>query len=161
MEAYLVDFKQYPTDHDPDDFSQKGLYQLTSPLKYLGAIPDEPFARAGGLLDPNSDEVGWEMGSTGLGKWPVKRQPKINAFSLASYGPDVRDDHSCGDDWPLCEPPPVDPCNGSGIAWTDYSPTNGTKSIGDLMQTGGETRTGNYCLNGWQIIRGYYPSPPF
>jgi len=161
METYLLDFKMYPNDHDPDDRNQQGLYQLTSPLKYLPSIPVEPFARADGLLKPGTDEIGWEMGSTGPPRYVAhKRRPKVNAYGLASYGPDVHDSFPCGDPWPACAPPAADPCRiGEGMAWTDYNPTNGTRSEGDIMQLGGELRTGNYCVNQSVRVRGYYPIP--
>ncbi|MCG3198660.1 MAG: prepilin-type N-terminal cleavage/methylation domain-containing protein [Candidatus Omnitrophica bacterium] len=162
MESYRTDFGVYPEDHDPDDNSQKGLYQLTTPLKYLPSVPEEPFALAGGLLDPNGDEIGWEMASTGPGRIfsVLLPRPKIHAFGLASFGPDVNDDFPCGDYWTLCADEGADPClDSSKWAWTDYTPTNGTSSNGDIMQLGGEIRTGNYCVNGYERVRGYYRGP--
>jgi len=162
MESYLIDWGNYPHDHDPDDMSEKGLYQLTSPLKYLDSVPQEPFATASGLLDPRKDEIGWEMGSTGNRPSIAHIEPTeggigINAYGLASFGPDLRDNFPCGDEWPICNRNPlVNPCsNGSGVGWTDYAPTNGTKSIGDIMQLGGEWRSGSYCVNYWEWIHGY------
>jgi prepilin-type N-terminal cleavage/methylation domain-containing protein len=164
MEAYIIDFKQYPMDHDPNYDPQKGLYQLTTPLKYLSSIPEEPFAKASGLIDPNAGEVGWEMGSTGQGRRSPSTAfpaPKIHAFGLASFGPDYLDSFPCGDRWTLCSAINVaDPCTDDrGAAWTDYNPTNGTKSSGDIMQLGGELNTGNYCVNGWQRVKGRWVLP--
>ncbi|MCA9434332.1 MAG: hypothetical protein KC978_01030 [Candidatus Omnitrophica bacterium] len=161
MEEYRIDFGFYPTDHDPDDPSQKGLYQLTSPIEYISAVPQEPFARDSGLLGPN-DELGWEMASTGPNKIAaaVGLLPKINAFGLASFGPDLRDHFPCGDRWTICVGPGIDPCStGDGAAWTDYAPTNGTKSIGDIMTLGGDLTSGNYCVNGWKRVSGFSQGP--
>jgi prepilin-type N-terminal cleavage/methylation domain-containing protein len=161
MESYLIDFKTYPTDHDPDDASENGLYQLTSPIAYLTSVPQEPFAQASGILEAD-DEIGWEMGSTGNPPFiahitPTFMNSNIFAYGLASFGPDVDDDFPCGDEWPLCAI--SNPCSagGAGAGWTNYAPTNGTKSNGDIMQIGGEWRSGSYCVNGWQWIRGRDP----
>jgi prepilin-type N-terminal cleavage/methylation domain-containing protein len=161
MESYIVDFGVYPNDHDPDVYGQRGLTQLTTPLKYLDSIPEEPFATRNGLLDPAADEIGWEMGSTGPKVLPNVRRPTINAYGLASFGPDLKDHFPCGDDWPLCAPVGADPCSlgDSDMAWTDYNPTNGTNSIGDIMQLGGEIRSGNYCVNRSERVRGRWIRP--
>ena len=162
METYFLDFGNYPDDEDPDDISENGLAQLTSPIKYLESIPVESFAIAGSLLDPRTSETGWEMASTGNSvriahMYPTETNHGIHAYGLASFGPDLNDDFPCGDPWPLCAI--QDPCNrgGDGAGWTDYNPTNGTKSNGDIMAVGGEWRTGSYCVNGWQWIRGRDP----
>ncbi len=157
MEEYRIDFGMYPADHDPDDNSQQGLKQLTSPIAYISEVPLEPFATDSGLIN---GEIGWEMASTG--PRPVVASfltPKIHAFGLASFGPDTGDDFPCGDPWPLCHPVGVDPCT-SFLGWHDYTPTNGTKSSGDIMTLGGELRTGNYCVNFWERVSGFYPTSP-
>ncbi len=159
MEEYRLDYGFYPTDHDPDDTQQKGLFQLTSPIQYITSVPIEPFATDSGLVE---GEVGWEMGSTGPKRVSVAMGllPKIHAFGLASFGPDIQDTFPCGDPWPLCHPVGADPCV-DFLGWTDYAPTNGTKSIGDIMTVGGDLHTGNYCVNRWQRIKGFYPPPPY
>lgn len=164
MDSYLLDFKVYPTDHDWDDLSENGLNQLTTPIQYLKEIPDEPFSTANGLREGHSDEIGWEMGSSGPGPhMPSFAWPKIHAFALFSFGPNVTDDFPCSDAWPTCTTTPqVDPCLGDGggakggRAWWTYNPTNGTKSYGDIVQTGGEVRSGNYCIDGWLRVRGFF-----
>jgi len=159
MESYLTDFGVYPNDHDPDDNQQKGLRRLTTPLQYLETLPEEPFATSSGIYAGTPNEVGWEMAATGPNLVSVMngRRPKIQAFGLASFGPDINDDFPCGDRWTVCiNDPNIDPCTtGDGTAWLDYTPTNGTKSDGDIMQLGGEINTGNYCVNGWQRVHGF------
>lgn len=46
----------------------------------------------------------------------------------------------------------------SNQGWTNYSPTNGSKSAGDLVVVGGEHRSGRYCIDTWQLVAGYYPA---
>lgn len=158
MDSYFLDWAMYPPDHDPNDRNQKGLYQITSPIAYLKTLPIEPFAQDSGMIG-STGEVSWEMGSSGL--TPIQAtvisvKGNVHAFNIESHGPDVDDDWHGNDDWPFCAGPRSDPCGG-GCNWTNYSPTNGTKSNGDLMHSGGEYRNGNYCVDGWQRIRGKMP----
>jgi len=161
MESYRLDFGNYPHDHDFDDYTENGLFQLTSPIQYISAIPIEPFAQAGGLIDPTQDEIGWEMASTGnrpllAHAMPTEDNIKIHAFGIHSFGPDLDDNFPCGDYWPLCAR--VNPCQDpDGRGWLNYSPTNGSKSRGDIITVGGEWRSGGYCVNGWENIVGYWP----
>lgn len=167
MDTYYLDFKVYPDDHDWDDLSQQGLKQLTTPLQYLKEIPSEPFSTANGLREGNIDEIGWEMGSTGPGVYgSLFVFPKIHAYGVYSFGPSITDRFDCSDVWPKCTlTPNVDPClisgslNEGGKAWIDYAPTNGTKSEGVIIQIGGEVSSGNYCVNGWQRVKGFFGGP--
>ncbi|GMV64691.1 MAG: hypothetical protein AMXMBFR75_04960 [Candidatus Hinthialibacteria bacterium] len=156
MNMYLQDFKIYPPDHDPDDRNQQGLYQLSSPIKYLSIVPYDVFNQ------PNSGIAGgepfFEMASTGYSRFvAAQRKPKVHAFAVYSHGPDGRDNFSGNDSWPYGE---ALPCPG-GMGVVQYNPTNGSSSVGDIVQLGGEYRSGSYCLDGWQHIRGYYPPPRF
>lgn len=167
MESYYIDFKTYPGDHDPDEgFASRSLHQLTTPIAYIVAVPNDPFTPPGsGMLGPG-EEIGWEMGSTGTHPaiahiFPSQYNSNVFAYALTSHGPDVDDDFSCNDDWPFCgrTGTPCDPNSGSGgRGWVHYSATNGTKSSGELVQVGGEHRAGLYCINGSQIVAGTYPA---
>ena len=163
-EMYWQDWKQYPPDHDPDDYSpdQNGLYQLTSPLTYLKALPIDPFSIVGGILE-EGDEIGWETASTGLA--PVRaaggaitkgNNSGIHAYVLTSHGPNQRDDFSWNDMWPFIKTGAAPACTGGGElnGWMTYAATNGTKSAGEIVLVGGEWRNGNYCIDGWQHIVG-------
>jgi prepilin-type N-terminal cleavage/methylation domain-containing protein len=159
MDSYFLDWRMYPPDHDPNNRTQQGLLQLTSPLTYLTSLPIEPFAQNSGMID-DQGEVNWEMGSSGL--TPIQAtvinvKANIHAFNIESFGPDVDDDWSGNDDWPFCGGRTGNPCQQGGCNWMNYSPTNGTKSNGDLMHSGGEYRNGSYCVDGWQHIRGRMP----
>jgi type II secretion system protein G len=169
LEEYLIDFRIYPTDHEPDG-AQRGLYQLTSPIKYLTGVPEDPFSTNTGLIDPNTQEIGWEMASTGERPVMVRFRStqdnsKVNAYALASQGPDVGsgisfgsaggDNFICNAEWPFCGKTLTCPSN---QGWTNYSPTNGSKSAGDIIRVGGEHRSGRYCIDSWQLVAGHYPS---
>jgi prepilin-type N-terminal cleavage/methylation domain-containing protein len=177
METYFLDFKIYPTDHEPDGGNdQRGLFQLTSPIAYLGTIPEDPFSTNTGLIDPNTQEIGWEMASTANDLRSQRFQPtyyntNVHAWALASQGPDVGsgvsygsaggDNFICNGEWPfcgrnvVCSPDPF-----VGLGWVNYSPTNGTKSKGDIMLPGGEHRSGRYCIDAWHLVVGRYPNIP-
>ncbi len=159
MDTYLIDWRMYPPDHDPNDFAQNGFYQLTSPLSYLTEFPNNPFATGtSGLGDPG-DEFGYEMGSTGLTPRSVMFgravRANVHTFNIQNYAPDTDDDWHGNDEWPFCGGG-GNPCQNGGCNWTNYSPTNGTKSNGDLNHTGGEFRNGTYCVDGWQHIVGKF-----
>ncbi len=158
MDSYLIDWGMYPPDHDPNDFSQNGFYQLTTPLEYITDFPQNPFALNSGLGDPGG-EFGYEMGSTGILPRFVASgmavRARVNAFNIQSYAPDHRDNWSGNDSWPFCAPP-GNACSAGGCNWINYSPTNGTKSSGDINHTGGEHRNGSYCIDNWQQVSGKY-----
>lgn len=168
METYNLDFRQYPTDHEPDG-ADRGLNQLTSPIAYLASLPEDPFSTNTGMLDPTTQEIGWEMASTGTDRlrsrfWKTDNNTNVHAYALASQGPDIGsgvsfgsargDNFICNKEWPFCGRTLICPSN---QGWTNYNPTNGSKSAGDLIQVGGEHRSGRYCIDSWQQIAGTYP----
>ena len=152
MDTYFIDFKTFPRDHDPDELGTKGLWQLTTPLKYLLELPMDPFNRSDGGLSPG--EADFEMASTGVtpGAFAFGIRPKdnVHAYNVYSHGPDKGDDFNDNDGWPFG---PRMPCPGS-MGWLNYSPTNGTLSSGEVVQYGGEWKSGSYCIDHWQVIRG-------
>jgi prepilin-type N-terminal cleavage/methylation domain-containing protein len=157
MESYYQDFKMYPGDHDPDSLfpDEWGLLQLTSPIKYLTALPDDVFNQSGTGSDPG--EAAFEMASTG--KTPnviFGLRPKVQAYVVFSHGPDMGDQFNDNNGWPCLRPSTLNPCPNQ-VGYLRYSPTNGTKSLGELVKPGGEVRSGNYCIDGWEIVRGFNP----
>lgn len=176
MESYYLDFGIYPNDHEPDSANDRGLFQLTSPISYIETLPEDPFSTNSGILDPNTQEIGWEMASTAE---ELRRQvffrtehnTNVHAWALASQGPDIAtgesygsaggDNFICNAEWPFCGRTTVcSPDPFVGLGWMTYSPTNGTKSKGDIMLPGGEHRTGRYCIDAWNLIVGRYPNRP-
>ncbi|MCG3196212.1 MAG: hypothetical protein GHCLOJNM_00684 [bacterium] len=155
MESYFIQYRMYPPDHDPDA-QPKGLYFLTTPIKFMTVVPEDSFNQAGTGFDPG--EAFFEMASTGR-PWvanPLFRNPpKINAYAVFSHGPAHRDTFSDNDAWP-CSSPTIDPCPNT-MGYLRYSPTNGSSSIGAILRAGGEVRSGNYCIDEWQRVKGYFP----
>jgi general secretion pathway protein G len=161
-ETYWQDFNQYPPMHDPDQYSpaENGLYQLTTPLTYLKQLPTDPFSIRGGLIE-EGDEIGWETASTGrdpirvaAGARDTGNNNGIDAYVLTSHGPNQRDDFGWNDNWPYCVTGTAQACGGDLQGWINYSPTNGTKSGGEIVKVGGEWRNGNYCIDQWNHIVG-------
>lgn len=159
MDAYLLDWRMYPPDHDPGEEDsgdmERGFFQLTTPIAYIGEIPTEPFVRNSGM---NPGETGkyetYEMGSTGLRPLEAmlgfRIRANIHMFCIESFGPDIDDDWGSNTEWPFNGPTP---CQGGGNM-LHYSATNGTKSSGDLLHRGGEYNNGSYCVDHWQHVRG-------
>ena len=158
LEAYRIDFGGYPRDHDSawpimERNSQDGYRQLTTPLKYLETLARDPFGQEmatgdaiaaginrntsffyeGGSGSDQSPQCGngrmiIYMNRNG-NKWNSK--DCIHAYLVIGIGPDKDDSCSGNDDFPY-------------DTWLGvYSPTNGTKSKGDLYKTVGEWRRGN------------------
>ncbi|MCG3196213.1 MAG: prepilin-type N-terminal cleavage/methylation domain-containing protein [Candidatus Omnitrophica bacterium] len=158
MESYFVDFKVYPMDHDPDSLypDEYGLYQLTSPIKYIQSLPPDVFNQRGSGSDPS--EADFEMASTGVTPIFLRfRYPKVHAYIVYSHGPDRGDNFNDNNGWP-CLPSSFNPCP-TEMGYLRYNPTNGTNSVGELVQPGGEFRSGNYCIDHWQRVRGFNPPP--
>ena len=169
METYIQDFKFYPTDHDNSSIpngTQLGMFQLTSPINYMGSLPLDPF---------NSDdsfggvETGYyEMASNSPTPLMIKNNQtvwprtgpmavrnKVQAYMIISAGPIGFEEFNSNDSWPFPGSFPAGPqCPTGEVHGFNYTPTNGTKSNGDLLHFGGEYRTGAYCLDGWMEIRG-------
>lgn len=155
LDNYYLDFKIYPPDHDPDSLlSAHGLYQISTPIKYIAKVPYDAFNMKGSGLTNN--EPFFEMASTGYTPLQAKfRRPKVNAYVVFSHGPDTSDDFSGNDGWPYGS---LVPCP-HDMGYLNYNPTNGTVSRGDINQPGGEYRSGSYCVDHWQHVRGFYPPP--
>lgn len=160
MDAYLLDWDMYPPNHDPGEEDsgdmERGFFQLTTPIAYIGEIPTEPFVRRSGMANPG--ETGkyetYEMGSTGLrpleAMFGIPIRGNIHMFCIESFGPDIDDDWGQNTEWPFNGPFPCQ--DGGNMLY--YSATNGTKSSGDLLHRGGEYNNGSYCVDHWQHVRG-------
>lgn len=159
MESYFIQYAMYPPDNDPSEntLGSIGLRYLTTPIQFIASVPSDVFNQQNSGVA--TEEPGFEMASTGqaMALVFIRGKPKVNAYVIHSHGPARQDRFGGGnDDWPCGGPPPINPCAG-GLGWWDYSPTNGTNSSGEITQLGGEHRSGNYCIDGWNLIRGFYP----
>ncbi|MCG3198002.1 MAG: hypothetical protein GHCLOJNM_02496 [bacterium] len=132
MEAYNLDFKTYPPETEGDCYSRPrssvGHFWLSSPIKYIAAIPEDPFPgpRGGSELGFVCYESGGIEKGGGLGSctfcmvtWVIyTRGPsEVSEPAIRSADP-----HS----------------NWSGDSIVTYSPTNGTRSYGTIHIWGGD-----------------------
>lgn len=125
LESYFTDHKGYPEDYAEIQMAGGfGLGRLTSPTAYLNAIPADAF---GGYVDT---ENGKNIISYTLGSEPDE---KPDRWILTSAGPNGADETSPAFEYPGYSPylfeNPV-----SGYSYFRYSPTNGTKSVGDIIR---------------------------
>jgi prepilin-type N-terminal cleavage/methylation domain-containing protein len=153
LETYYLDWGQYaPQSEDEFDFTAHGLAQLTTPLTYLAELPYDAFV---GHQSQAQDGVPvyFEMASTSPNPFRAAagfKPPKnIHAYALYSHGPNVTDDFDGEGSWPFGGVGPQ--CNSEGITTINYSPTNGTRSRGNIHNFGGEWKTGHWCLDNVEI----------
>jgi type II secretion system protein G len=155
LEAYRVDYNQYPPDVDSgayprmhDDWGNElaSYHMITTPVAYMTTIPRDPFYMSQGgtptgianktiayfeyseenLEDQRNPSKAREIQSSGCG------------FVIISMGPDRQGDfgwsgaewRSVGDNvpWP-------GPYGGGTNRCNMYDPTNGTVSIGDIIRS--------------------------
>lgn len=127
MEEYYRDYKVYPAESQDDAARRsrtgQGLFWLTSPIAYLAKAPTDPFC-------VNSHDIYiryYETGGIKNGK--EKCLSCLITWALFSRGPDLMENQIVSNHphWGM-----YDGCVDS------YSPTNGTRSLGDIFQYGGD-----------------------
>lgn len=147
MEMYKLQYNTYANDHDLDTAihgSQTGLFQLTSPVAFLNAVPGDPFilhVRKGSSWGGREAVNGYskdylpayEIGSGADNAQAIRKQ----AWSVLSYGPDNKVDLFSHDNFPF------------GIKFHPYDPSNGVKSRGDVHFYTGDFKSGCLLLNEW------------
>ncbi len=158
VESYYGDRKIYPYEsvaslsHTP---LTDGFRWLTSPIAYLTELPLDPF-----FLPHDPENTNHLQGpnykfhsTTPLPMGGITRFSNVDAYYIYSFGPNFDFDRGGGGDtWPFSQLP--NPCNYVNTTnLHSYSPTNGSRSLGDIFRFGGEYRAGNWCLDG-MIIRG-------
>lgn len=161
MESYRLDWKIYPGRSLP--YYQKvgltrdqvGFTWLTTPIAYITSLPDDPFART---IDIDTGEElahgPFSYNLMGVDNFPDEflTHPHggglLVQYTIVSAGPDQPNveegQHGCY----AC------PRNGLGTlgaycgAVYSYSPTNGTKSKGDIWLWGGESAWIGLAIDG-------------
>jgi len=140
LESYYTDYNQYPADGDDiDPFNPANfdvlarLTAITTPIEYIRPVPLDPFhaERTGfsgeELLFPEPPPFVYSYNTTGSYRGGGGQPPhggKPDNYGITSLGPNMEFD-SVVEQAPLA-----------------YSPTNGTKSRGDILRLGGR-RLGN------------------
>jgi len=157
MESYYTDWRLYPSmsiaSLDMIPFID-GLRRLTSPIAYMTELPMDPFSQA--LSGPNAISTmgpNYKLISTTPPTPGLTRLSTVDAYYLFSFGPNHDDDTRWGiESWPFSGT--LNPCaQRSSCFLRSYSPTNGTRSEGEIFRFGGEYRAGSWCLNN-VVIRG-------
>lgn len=130
LEQYYLDFKIYPPENEADTTvrgrTSQGLFWLSSPIKYMSRIPEDPFCARD---SPDDKSMYYETGGIKTGKAPCFMC--LATWALYTRGPDLGEDIKSAA--PHCELP-------SDGSVDSYSPTNGTRSGGDIFQYGGDPR---------------------
>ena len=146
-----------------------GARQLTTPVPYMTSLLSDPFGGAvkvegGGALGYRIASGTWSYSDPPIntkdnqGSHLVIKQMGARAcYAVIGVGPDMarcRMTYKCFPFMSTAEGPigtAIDPAKNQPHCWTDYDPTNGTVSIGDIYRFGGEWQTGRFMRNG-QII---------
>ncbi|MCG3195877.1 MAG: hypothetical protein GHCLOJNM_00346 [bacterium] len=128
MEAYFLDWKVYPAEHERDSFirNQRGLFWLTSPIKYMTSMPTDPFASFGADEQIARGYVTYESGGIEVGPGIGTKCPAcMLTYMIFSNGPDHIQDISGANPH-------------FAQVYNNYSPTNGTNSVGSVIYWGGD-----------------------
>ena len=155
----------------PYEAYANGITQLTTPVAYITSILKDPFApppqgvgAGGGALGYRIGSGSWSYQSPGFNdnqnSYEVFQQVgRKGAFVLIGVGPDgarCRIGYKCFPYMPLIPgvegPAGADGSdivkNGQPGQYTDYDPTNGSKSIGDIYRFGGSWQEGRFLHDG-------------
>jgi len=154
-----------------------GARQLTTPLAYMSSLLSDPF---GGVIKVQGGGAqGYRIAS---GTWsysdppinPVDNQDshlvfkKMGAracYALIGVGPDQVRCRMGYKNFPymsMYEGGAGTNVNKAGqpYCWTDYDPTNGTVSVGDIYRFGGEWQSGRFMRNGAVVGSQTSPGAP-
>jgi prepilin-type N-terminal cleavage/methylation domain-containing protein len=130
MESYYLDYNVYPAEHERNGTSRilRGLFWLTSPNAYISSIPEDPFAEFGADSNDGITYITYEMGGLEYGT-SYPQCPACQAvYTFFSNGPDVSQEIN-----------QKNPHYNTDRRLANYSPTNGTKSRGDIYLWGGDS----------------------
>lgn len=149
-----------------------GALQLTTPIAYMNSLLNDPFSIE--IAVQGSGAQGYRIGS---GTWSYREA--INAtdhqdsqsifdavgkrpcFVIIGVGPDKKRSRMGYKSFPFMSTyeggASTSLKSGQPLCYTDYDPSNGTVSLGDVYYFGGQYRTGRFMLNGETIGGGSAP----
>ncbi len=138
LESYALDFNVYPAQHERNDTARtdRGLFWLTSPIAYITSIPEDPFNQF--TADSSvTTYVTYEFGGMEVGGTFIANPCPVCevTWALFSNGPD-----GLQNIWQ------DNPHHNDGNPTYTYSPTNGTKSIGEIIKWGGDPQYIGYRI---------------
>lgn len=172
-----LDLAEHSDSCDPTspDFalSANGALYLTTPVAYLTSLLQDPFG--GAVTVAGGGAIGYRIGS---GSWSYEDDSfstgdnqssaatfaitgPVHAYVLIGVGPDALRCRVGYKNFPFMtttnpkEGPPGENVNSKGMPfnYTDYDPTNGTTSVGDVYRFGGAYREGRFMQNGADVGR--------
>ena len=133
MMSYFLDWKTYPAEHERDETNrnQRGFSWLTSPVVYVTSLLQDPFSE----FTQDSDDttfITYESGGIEMAGNPFQGVVCggicMVTWAIFSNGPDG-----------LQSTDGQDAHNNAGNPMFNYSPTNGTKSLGEIIKYGGDS----------------------
>ncbi len=133
MESYYLDWNVYPWESEDNcaspglQRSRCGLAWLTNPIAYITSIPPDTFP------NPNNEEESWMETGVVTASRPNPIDRAAATWALFTRGPDGIDSELTSADPEIV----YREAGGDGSA-DNYSPTNGTKSRGDIFLFGGD-----------------------
>lgn len=152
--SYQVDWNTFTNDCTGSDNvpPRQGCFQLTTPIAYITEIPQDPFGaglrESGVILPLNGVYISYYPMATGVnpstfqkrystgGAGPQFTRANLGyaeCFLIFSAGPSDQEPGNPTSTFPM--EADIEP--GSNQGWIVYSPTNGSKSFGGIIRTGG------------------------
>ena len=145
-EMYALDNNGgYPPESEHNPYERRrtsaGLFYLTTPIAYMGSLPEDPFA------PPNDDQETPRLYETGvMYRYPT---PKYLAYVMFTIGPD-QSENGLESANPFLGPQ-------YGGYGNSYAMTNGLRSKGDIFWYGGNCQyTMNLMVDG-EVYNGSCP----
>ncbi|MCX7049412.1 MAG: type II secretion system protein [Candidatus Sumerlaeota bacterium] len=155
-----------------------GALCLTTPVAYMSSLLSDPFSNAVQVQGAGARGYRIASGTWAYSTPPIntvdnqgsdvifgKMQAKA-CFAIIGVGPDGNrariayksfpympsGDSNAGGDYGGAGPSPALGKGGQPMCWTDYDPTNGTVSVGDIYRFGGDNgNSGHWMRNGKEI----------
>jgi type II secretory pathway pseudopilin PulG len=129
LESYFLEWNAYPPESEAEYLSvehfEAGLTWLTSPIAYIQTLPEDPFRGT------YQEAISYELGGVEI---PFEERPGglLAMWVLHSYGPDspMEENKTSRPNYKIHDDQTV----------STYSPTNGSKSRGDLSIYAGDSR---------------------
>ncbi len=130
LESYYLDFKTYPAESEDNAYQrlrlERGLFWLTTPIKYMTYMPRDTFAQQDDKDGPKFYETGGIPSGT-IGKCMYC----LETWAIFTRGPDA-------DESDIRSAAPHYMTYEDDYSVDSYSPTNGSVSKGDIFQYGGD-----------------------
>ncbi len=144
MESYFIDWNSYTNDCPGPELP--GCIALTTPIAYMTSVPLDPFGlhrnQGGSIVDIRNGRTPFYPMGTGINpSTELKIIPYDTSSGFNRDNPPIKEAYIIYTGGPSDlepgDPTGPFPVSGAGLPWTVYTPTNGTKSFGGIIVTGG------------------------